>query len=64
MVQYVNAFSLKTDDNRAEVVFQFAQAFPDGSGEETPITPVADLIMSGNLARELITKLQAILPEE
>lgn len=64
MVQYVNAFSLRTNEEHSEVILKFSQTFPDGSGSAPLFESVADIIMPGNLAQELIAKLQSIMAEE
>lgn len=64
MVQYVNAFTLTTNEKRSEVIFKFSQTFPDASAPSVSVDPVANIIMPGELAQELVKKLQAMMTED
>lgn len=66
MFTYVNKFSFATNNAGTEVMISFQQtspAFSDNSMPGATNTPVADIVMTPQLTRELAEKLLAMFEE-
>lgn len=72
MLLFTNKFSVALNHDKSEAIINFYQNTPvlpangQTSGKELPaeITPVADIVMTGEVARQLANILQELLDRE
>ena len=72
MYNYANRFTVLTNQNKTEFLLKFAQDAPvissmpdtDGSSVNVESMPVADIVVTGELAREIARLISKTLEQE